>query len=75
MEAIKKTGMNAQTEQLLLEKLKALAPERRAEVEDFVDFLASRDQERRLSKAAAKASEPAFRADWDNEADAEYDRL
>ena len=67
--------MNAQTEQLLLEKLKALAPERRAEVEDFVDFLASRDQERRLSKAAAKASEPAFRAVWDNEADAEYDRL
>ncbi len=67
--------MNAQTEQLLLEKLKALAPERRAEVEDFVDFLASRDQERRLSKAAAKASEPAFRTVWDNEADAEYDRL
>lgn len=34
--------MNAQAEQLLLEKLKALPPEQRAEVEDFVDFLAAR---------------------------------
>ncbi len=34
--------MNAQAEQLLLEKLKALPPERRAEVEDFVDFLAAK---------------------------------
>ncbi len=34
--------MNAQAEQLLLEKLKALPPERRAEVKDFVDFLAAK---------------------------------
>ncbi len=34
--------MNAQAEQLLLEKLKALPPERRAEVEAFVDFLATK---------------------------------
>lgn len=33
--------MNAQAEQLL-EKIKALPPERRAEVEDFVDFLAAK---------------------------------
>lgn len=33
--------MNAQAEQLL-EKLKALPPERRAEVEDFVDFLTAK---------------------------------
>jgi hypothetical protein len=31
--------MNAQVDQALIEKLKALPPERRAEVEDFVDFL------------------------------------
>ena len=67
--------MNTQTEQLLLAKLKALPPERLAEVEDFVDFLTSRDPERWLSNAAAKASESAFRAVWDNDADAEYDRL
>ena len=34
--------MHAQAEQLRLEKLKALPPERRAEVEDFVDFLAAK---------------------------------
>ena len=34
--------MNAQAEKTLLEKLKALPPERRAEVEDFVDFLAAK---------------------------------
>lgn len=36
--------MNAQAEQLLIEKLKALPPERRAEVADFVDFLAAKTQ-------------------------------
>lgn len=33
--------MNAQVEQLI-EKLQALPPERRAEVEDFVDFLSAK---------------------------------
>lgn len=33
--------MNAKVEQLI-EKLQALPPERRAEVEDFVDFLAAK---------------------------------
>ena len=33
--------MNAQADQLI-EKLKALPPERRAEVEDFVDFLSAK---------------------------------
>lgn len=35
--------MNTPNEQALLEKLKALPPERVAEVEDFVDFLAARE--------------------------------
>lgn len=67
--------MNAQAEQLLIEKLKALPPERRAEVEDFIDFLQNREGDRRLVGAAAKASEPAFKAVWDNDQDAAYDRL
>lgn len=52
--------MNAQTDQTLLEKLKALPPERRAEVEDFVDFLKAREERvrdeaaRRLGQAFAK---------------------
>lgn len=66
--------MNADTRNLM-EKLKALSPERRAEVEDFVDFLQSREGDRRLAEAAAKATEPALRAVWDNDQDAAYDRL
>jgi hypothetical protein len=64
--------MNAQAEQVLLEKLKALPPERRAEVEDFIDFLQSREADHHLVRAAARASEPAFKAVWDNPDDAEY---
>ena len=67
--------MNAHAEQVLLEKLKSLPPQRRAEAEDFIDFLKARSQEEQLAHAAAKASEPAFTAVWDNPDDAEYDRL
>jgi hypothetical protein len=58
----------------LLEKIKNLPPERMAEVEDFVDFLAQRD-DRRLVEAATRMSEDSFREVWDNEEDAAYDRL
>jgi hypothetical protein len=62
-------------DQLLLEKLRALPPKRRAEVEDFVDFLTHREEEQRLTHSATQASEPVFKAIWDNPEDAEYDRL
>ena len=58
----------------LLEKIKNLPPERIAEVEDFVDFLAQRD-DRRLIQAATGMSEDSFREVWDNEEDAAYDSL
>jgi hypothetical protein len=61
--------------QVLIEKIKQLAPQRVAEVEDFVDFLRARDDERRLTHSAAKASEPSFAAVWDNDEDAAYDRM
>jgi len=67
--------MSARDDQVLIEKLKSLPPQRRAEVEDFVDFLRSRDEEQRLTHAAAQISEPAFKTVWDNPEDAEYDRL
>lgn len=67
--------MNARDAQKLIEKLKSLPRERQAEVEDFVDFLKSREGEQHLTRAAAAASEPAFARVWDNEDDAEYDRL
>ena len=56
-------------------KIQSLPPERLAEVEDFVDFLTTRSQDRRLTQAAARLSEDSFRAVWDNSDDAEYDRL
>ncbi len=60
---------------LLIEKLKDLPPEKLAEVEDFVDFLRERDDARKFTHASALLSEPAFAKVWDNDSDAEYDRL
>lgn len=51
--------MTPQIEQVR-EKLEHLAPERLAEVEDFIDFLRERDQDRRLRRDYAQASEGAF---------------
>ena len=59
----------------LIDKLEALPPERIAEVEDFIDFLKSRDTDRQLTRAAAKASEPSLQKVWDNPDDAVYDAL
>lgn len=67
--------MNTRDPQALIEKLKNLPPERVAEVEDFVDFLRTRDEERALERAATRAAEPAFAKVWENDADAAYDRL
>jgi hypothetical protein len=38
--------MNARDDQVLFEKLQSLPPQQRAEVEDFVDFLAARAKKR-----------------------------
>jgi len=59
----------------LLEKIQSLPPEQVAEVEDFVDFLRQRIEDRRLTRAAAKMSEKVFQEVWDNPEDAEYDKL
>ncbi len=67
------TGSNPR--RTLLDKLDQLPPERQAEVEDFVDFLRTRDQDRSLAQAAAKESEASFRKVWDNTDDAAYDAL
>lgn len=59
----------------LIEKIRKLPPEKQAEVEDFVDFLNVRDGDHRLTRAAAKVSEDAFRQIWDNDVDSAYDQL
>lgn len=60
--------------QALIEKIKLLPPQRMAEVEDFVDFLFTREGEQDFVSAMQKASEPSFAAVWDNDEDAVYDR-
>jgi hypothetical protein len=59
----------------LLEKIQALPPDRLSEIEDFVDFIAAREQERTLARAASAASAPAFAAIWNNPDDDAYDAL
>ncbi len=66
---------HAVEEQTLLKKIRTLPPEKVIEVEDFVDFLLGRVDDRRLVRAAAKLSEEAFRKVWDNTDDAAYDTL
>jgi hypothetical protein len=58
----------------LIEKISRLPPDRVAEVEDFVDFLAQRNTDHHLIRAAG-ASEAAFAKVWDNPEDDVYDRL
>ena len=61
--------------QALMEKIQTLPPERLSEVEDFVDFIRLREQERTLTRAASAASAPAFAAIWNNPDDDAYDAL
>jgi hypothetical protein len=61
--------------QALIEKIQALPAERISEVEDFVDFIRLREQERALTRAAVATSAPAFAAIWNNPDDDAYDVL
>ena len=59
----------------LLDKIATLPEERIAEVEDFVDFLRLKEEERQLRRAVTAASAPAFTAVWDNPDDDVYNAL
>ena len=61
--------------QQVIHKLQLLSAERIAEVEDFIDFLNCKDQERQLTHAASATAEPSFKQIWDNPEDAAYDHL
>ncbi len=63
------------TEKVLIDKIRQLPPQRLAEVEDFVDFLCSREEGQRLAQAAARMAETSFAAVWNNDEDAAYDRM
>ena len=62
-------------ELVLLEKIRSLPPDKTAEIEDFVDFLARREEDRQLTRAAMRLSEDVLRRVWDNPEDAAYDEL
>ena len=51
-------------EETLIQKIRSLPPERVAEVEDFVDFLTVRDQDRHFTQVVTRLSEEAFRTVW-----------
>ena len=59
----------------LSEKIQTLSAEQISEIEDFVEFLRVRGQERELTHAAAAASAPAFAAIWNSPQDDVYDAL
>jgi Protein of unknown function (DUF2281) len=61
--------------EILIEKIQALPPERLAEVDDFVDFLQLKEQQRTLIGMAAQMSAPAFAKVWDNPDDEAYNAL
>ncbi len=57
-------------EEALIDKLRALPPEKLAEVEDFVDFLRERDRDDHLVQAALRLSEGSLARVWNNPDDA-----
>jgi hypothetical protein len=59
----------------LAEKLDALSPEQISTVDEFVEFLRARGQDRALTQAATAVSEPAFAAVWNNPEDDVYDAV
>lgn len=59
----------------LIDKIQALPAERIVEVEDFVDFIATRAQDQALVRAAAAISAQAFATIWENPEDDVYDAL
>lgn len=67
--------MNAPERRSLFEKITALSAEARAEVEDFVDFIAGRDDGRGLTEAALLASAPSLASVWDDPENDGYDAL
>jgi hypothetical protein len=56
-------------------KIAALPDDRIAEIDDFVDFLRQREEQRSLRRDFAALSEPSLAKVWDNTEDSIYDAL
>jgi hypothetical protein len=59
----------------LSKKIQTLSAEQITEVEDFVEFLRYRGQDRELARSAAAGSSPALEAIWSNPEDDVYDAV
>jgi hypothetical protein len=66
---------NPESKKSGIEKIRILPPDRLVEVEDFVDFIQLREQQRALTRAAAAASLPSFAALWKHPENDVYDTL
>lgn len=62
-------------EQRVIEKLRQLVPEQMLLVENFIDSLKAQNSDAAITLAAAKLSEAVLQQIWDNQDDAEYDKL
>lgn len=60
---------------VLAHKIRELSAEQIVEVEDFIEFLRLRGDDRGLTRAASNVSAPAFAAVWANPEDDAYDAL
>ncbi len=66
---------NDHTLNAVIAQISALAPEQRAEVQDFIEFLLAKKQHHSDVEAGMAVSEAVCARYWDNEDDAEYDKL
>ncbi|MBF0664651.1 MAG: toxin-antitoxin system, antitoxin component, Xre family protein [Brevundimonas sp.] len=67
--------MNAPGPKALFETICALPDERIAEIEAFVDFIAARERDMALTRAAGSTAAPAFSQVWDDPENDVYDAL
>ena len=67
--------MGAFDPKVLIDKITALPTDLIVEVENFVDLISKREQDRSLARIAAATSAPSFAAVWSNPEDDAYDAL
>ena len=70
----KQVGMSTNVN-ALSQKIQTLSEEQINEVEDFVEFLQLRSQDRASVRSVSSVSTPAFAAVWNNQEDDAYDAL
>jgi len=70
---VDKMSITQNPEVELIEKIRSLPPDKITVLEDFIDFLLTRNEASVLVDTATKLSEAAFAKIWNNPEDAEYD--